>query len=329
MSIMPAVQATVFDVAEWERDAEFGVFPQGARAKDALFAPLPPPEPVIVGGKRYLFKKSKRSYPDQFWGEVIAYRVGCLMGLTVPPAFAATNSETGQSGALIEWFYLDGSERYVHGGDFMQVVRPGFDRERGEQHNLQDVALLMRALARGRALRADWRDWWAKALLFDALIGNTDRHQDNWGLLFAEPDEDEPPEVTPTRLAPLFDNGTSLGHELFPQHVHDWSDARWAAYISRGRHHIKWALDEQLPTRQHFELLRRVLREWPLDVSGLMECVAFDRDALHVAIEDLAKLPAPIPLTPERMKIALVLLERRHTLLKELLNDNPAPPRGA
>ena len=80
MATTALVQTAVFDVARWEQDAEFGVFPQGARAKDAVFAPLLPSEPVLVGGKRYLFKRSKRSYPDQFWGEVIAYRVGCLLG---------------------------------------------------------------------------------------------------------------------------------------------------------------------------------------------------------------------------------------------------------
>jgi hypothetical protein len=330
MTIRPLVQDHVFDVATWERDAEFGVFPQGARAKDALFAPVPAPEPVIVAGKRYLFKKSKRSYPDQFWGEVIAYRIGCLMGVRVPPAFVATNSETGQCGALIEWFYTDGVERYVHGGDFMQVVRHGFDRDKGTQHNLQDVALLMRALAQGRALHDDWRDWWARALLFDTLIGNTDRHQDNWGLLFAEPDTDEPQEIAPRRLAPLFDNGTSLGHELFPQKVQNWDEIRWQKYISKGGHHIKWDLVEDPPVKKHFDLLARVLSKWPaLNAIGLMQCISFDRAALHTAIMDLAELPSPVPLSPERMKIALGLLERRHALLKELLNDHLTPPRGA
>lgn len=61
MRIASLVQSAAFDVADWEADAEFGVFPQGARAKDAVFAPAAPPEPVLVGGKRYLFKRSKRS----------------------------------------------------------------------------------------------------------------------------------------------------------------------------------------------------------------------------------------------------------------------------
>lgn len=51
----PLVQLRAFDVAEWDVDAEFAVFPQGARAKDAVFAPDPAPDPVLVSGKRHLF----------------------------------------------------------------------------------------------------------------------------------------------------------------------------------------------------------------------------------------------------------------------------------
>ena len=118
MRIPPKIQAATIDVAEWEVDAEFGVFPQGARAKDAVFASAFPPDPAITPGRRYLFKRSKRSYPDQFWGEVVAYRIGSLMGLFVPPAFVAWNSETGISAALIEWFYSDGLEAFVMAGIF-------------------------------------------------------------------------------------------------------------------------------------------------------------------------------------------------------------------
>ena len=78
MRIVPKIQAAAFDVASWEVDAEFGVFPKGARAKDAVFAPETPPEPVIIRGHRYLFKRSRLCYPDQFWAEFVAYRIGCF-----------------------------------------------------------------------------------------------------------------------------------------------------------------------------------------------------------------------------------------------------------
>jgi HipA-like C-terminal domain len=327
MHIAPLIQTAAFDVADWEADAEFGVFPQGARAKDAVFAPATPSEPVLVGGKRYLFKRSKRSYPDQFWGEVIGYRVGCLMGLQVPPAFAAFNSRTGHSAALIEWFYRDGAEVFMLGGDFMQMVRKGFDRDRGTQHNLQDVELLLRVLAQTSALLQSWRQWWVDALLFDALIGNSDRHQDNWGLIFSMTKE-EPPALPRFRLAPLFDNGTSLGHERFPERVTGWSDARLDQYIANGTHHIKWSLRPGAVVQSHLALLRHALFHWRehIDRDLLRRRVAFSGNDLIECIADLLQVPIPVALTTERMQFVFRLLVRRHALLKALLNEPSEPP---
>jgi hypothetical protein len=56
MRIQPLLQSSLFDVADWQVDSEFAIFPQGARAKEAVFAPKVPADQVIVGGKRYLFK---------------------------------------------------------------------------------------------------------------------------------------------------------------------------------------------------------------------------------------------------------------------------------
>lgn len=326
MRIEPLIQGAAFDVADWEIDAEFGVFPQGARAKDAVFAPAAPPEPVLVGGKRYLFKRSKRSYPDQFWGEVIAYRVGCLMGLEVPPAFAAFNSRTGYSAALIEWFYRDGAELFALGGDFMQMLRKSFDRDRGTQHNLQDVERLMRALVHTGALSQNWRQWWAEALLFDALIGNSDRHQDNWGLIFDAVGR-EPPNMPPCQLAPLFDNGTSLGHERFPNRVAGWTDARLDQYIDKGTHHVKSSLSTEHGVQGHLSLLRYVLNHWGqhIDLDLLRGRIDFSQHDLILCIADLVHLPVAVPITAERMRFVCRLTVRRHALLRALLNA-PAEP---
>lgn len=317
MATTALVQTGVFDVADWEPDAEFGVFPQGARAKDAVFAPLVPPQPVLVGGKRYLFKRSKRSYPDQFWGEVIAYRVGCLLGVAVPPAFVAWHSQTGYCAALIEWFYRDGAERFVMGGDFLQQVQTDYDRERGTRHNLGLVGILMRALNRGATPVGDWRQWWVDALVFDALIGNTDRHQDNWGLVF----EQQVDKVVRCRLSPLFDNGTSLGHEYFADRVQGWADDQLLRYIGRGTHHIKWSLHDTPVINGHFALLKQAVWAWPHTLEKARSRLDFLPDALAMCCQDLVYLPAPVPLTAERMRFVLRLLERRHQLLIDTLND--------
>ena len=52
-----------------------------------------------------------------------------------------------------------------------------------------------------------WKRFVLKMLLFDFLIGNADRHQNNWAVLLGY--EDQKSELY-TRLCPLYDNGSSL-----------------------------------------------------------------------------------------------------------------------
>ncbi|MBS0423030.1 MAG: HipA domain-containing protein [Proteobacteria bacterium] len=306
------MQTTIFDVADWESDPEFGVFPQGARAKDAVFAPLLPPEPVLVPGKRYLFKRSKRSYPDQFWGEIIAYRISCLLGVKVPPTFAAWNSKTGHCAALSEWFYDENTESFVMAGDFLQMMHKDFDRKLGTLHNFEDNMVLLRMFSIRRILiEPHWCQWWVDALLFDALIGNTDRHQDNWGFIFTRSEHN-----ISCRLAPLFDNGTSLGHERFTDRVKLWSKNHFDRYIENGKHHLKWSLDD--PVQGHFELLKRAVDEWPDTRDAVCTKLNFSVGELSDVTGDLLRLDAAIPLSQERYAFILHLLKERLALLKAM-----------
>ncbi|CAG9931884.1 HipA domain-containing protein [Candidatus Nitrotoga arctica] len=316
MRIQPLIQSSLFDVADWQVDSEFAIFPQGARAKEAVFAPKAPADPVIVGDKRYLFKRSKRCYPDQFWGEVVAYRIGCLLGVEVPPAFVAYNSRTGHCAALIEWFYTDGVESLIMGGEFLQQIFPDFDRKHGTHHNVIENTWLMRSLSQ-QSLVTDWIQWWVHALLFDALIGNTDRHQDNWGLIFSFFNN-----KVKCKLTPLFDNGTSLGHERFPNKVKNWEDIDIGQYINNTKacHHVKWSREINGPViKGHFELLERALEEWPEMREEIRTKLNFSLDDMSEVVNSLSQINAPEPFSRDRITFVLRLLAHRYKRLKSLL----------
>jgi hypothetical protein len=307
-------QSSSFDVTEWDVDAEFAIFPQGARAKEAVFSPANPEENCLVPSKRYLFKRSKLSYPDQFWGEVVAYRIGCVFGVEVPPAFASWNSSNNTCGALIEWFYNDGEELCILAGDFLTQTQKEFDRELGTNHNLRDNEKLLRTLSSKKLIREnEWRQWWVNALAFDALIGNTDRHQDNWAILFRT----ENSSVSFARLSPLFDNGTSLGHERFTDRVRNWSEERLVRYINRGTHKVVWSLDEP-ELKGHFELLKRALDEWPETRPILAQNISrLNYEVLERSIEDLMYLSNPVPFSQERYEFICRILRIRLQYLQQ------------
>ena len=173
----------------------------------------------------------------------------------------------------------------------------------------------MRMMAQQGLLTVDWRRWWVDALMFDSLIGNTDRHQDNWGFLFTRGRR------TPAcRLTPLFDNGTSLGHERFPGRISGWTQERVERYVQEGTHHVHRSLEDPRDVRQHLDVLACVLAEWPETKSvTAMRIVDLQMDDIRKAIEDLPRLALPVPFEAARMDFVLRLLDIRLRNLKALL----------
>ena len=256
-----------------------------------------------------MFKKSVKRYPEQYWGEVVAYQVGEMLGVTVPPAYAAFNSKNGQCGALIEWFYVDGQASLVAGGNYMQYIHPEYDRKKGAEHNFRWVNLICRAIALQKISNENYEKYWAEAFLFDALIGNTDRHQDNWGYVFVKSNIDK----LQASLSPLFDNGTSLGHERFMDAVQAWQEQDYERYIAKGTHHMKW--DKADKTKcGHIDMVVKMVQTYPALREDLFNMISkFPIDALAYNLELLKKLNLPVPLSGERagMYLKLITLRRR------------------
>lgn len=305
----------MIDIAQWQVDDVYFNYPEGARSKNAFFPPPKLELGFVRPSRRYLFKRSDKRYPDQFWGEVVAYQVGGLLNVNVPPAYAAYNSNDGDCGALIEWFYDDGKASFIPGGQYMQRMMPDFDRKRGRQHNFHSIQVLGRAFAMLGQLDGSWEQNWAEAFLFDALIGNTDRHQDNWGCLYTRRKN----ATDRVSFAPLFDNGTSLGHERFPENVAKWSEADYQRYVNKGTHHVRWQKDDA-SCCGHIELLTRIADAFPFVVESLRHKIAaFDINALRQILDHLCGLALPIALTQNRKNLYIELIALRKNKIETAL----------
>ncbi|HBP40999.1 MAG: hypothetical protein ACTJG4_09565 [Vreelandella alkaliphila] len=315
----------VIDITGWDVHRDYEVFPVGARDKSLRVCPASPPYDFCLPGHRYLFKEAIKSaknsdkprYPNQYWAEVIAFHIGRLMGLTLPPVFIAIDSVRNEPGTVNEWFigYADSKEaRYFPGGDYLQRRISGFDRDKGRQHNLTTIIELSRLLERGGWLADDWREYWGLCLCFDALIGNTDRHQENWGVIWGE-------NGPSARYTPYFDNGTSLGHELqsrkMQSMMHDSHQLN--AYLRRGRHHMRWAKEDQnrLPLIQG---VAQYCQQFPIARPILIERLQrWCDDDLRKILNYLTCFDLPHPFTQQRADfVAFLTLTRRERLLQAL-----------
>ena len=111
---------------------------------------------------------------------------------------------------------------------------------KGLQHNFQTLSAIFDDLQAQSITELDWKVYWAKTFLFDTLIGNTDRHQDNWCVIEVSSVYDQAKNL---RLCPVFDNGTSMGHEIAATNFKKYDDIKILDhYVSRGWHHMKWQL---------------------------------------------------------------------------------------
>ena len=102
---MPQSSAQLVDVATWEIDEDFPIFPVGSKPKRLLRCPEPAPQPFLIPGHSYLFKIANGWRAQQLWSEMIASRIAAAVDLDVPPCFVALDSRTGELGALVEFFY--------------------------------------------------------------------------------------------------------------------------------------------------------------------------------------------------------------------------------
>ena len=319
MKLINQINTQPVNIAILHRDEEYPAYPEGARDKTLVYTSSIPPFKFLKANHKYLFKRSSHRYIEQFWTEILAYQLGLQMDITVPPTFVAFDSESNQCGALIEWFINNKDESYIPGGDYCELYIPNFDRKKGTQHNFETVSKIFKDLTyKYIESFIDWKSFWSKTFVFDALIGNTDRHQDNWGIILKQEHNNIKNETV--EISPVFDNGTSMGHEILAEDIHKFeSDEVMEKYISRGKHHIKWCLTDD--TKQgHFELLQKVAYKYPETLDVMKSCInKINENTFQIILEDLVKFDIPIRLSTERSKFMLKLLKFRHDKLKRIL----------
>ncbi len=313
----------VIDVSGWASEDNYSPYPEGARAKTAYISPesVAVEYPFLIPNHRYLFKESNPNYSEQYWVEIIAYMIGARASVAVPPAFISCDSINNKCGALIEWFYgypnEDCSSRYTMGGDFMTLLIPHYDRKRGKQHNFQTVDKLSHALSQDWDLKDNFVHYWAKIFIFDALIGNTDRHQDNWGVirynkegLFERP---------VAKFSPAFDNGTAMGHEILEKNFYKFKDFDYLKrYVDKGSHHMKWTLSDQ-DFLNFKEFTLKFLEKYPESRETMLRVLSFDMDVVAEAIVGLTNFDVITSLSEERAFFICKLLRYRHKQLTELV----------
>ncbi|MCM3389222.1 HipA domain-containing protein [Ureibacillus chungkukjangi] len=155
------------------------------------------------------------------WSEKICSEMGNYMGFSTHQVdigalliddesieYYGLNGKNAMNGTEVYgalcWSFLDETkDSLVEGADMIMDFDETYDRDilKGK-HEIYNFDLLYRLFYENGIL-----DNLFQMIIFDTLIGNTDRHQDNFGVIRDE-------ETGQQRFAPFYDNSSSLGREM-------------------------------------------------------------------------------------------------------------------
>ena len=165
--------------------------------------------------RRWLFKpiashtdRGQLVRTGEDWSEKLAGEIAAI--LEVPAAHVELARHHGEPGIVSA--DVTGGAHLVMGNEVLHGRNPEYPRSKGGKVPGYNYAAIVDALTARRVspptsdpAALDAVGVFAGYLVLDALIGNQDRHHENWALLSAG-DED--------RLAPSFDHASSLGFQL-------------------------------------------------------------------------------------------------------------------
>ncbi len=139
------------------------------------------------------------------WSEVVAAGVGRAVGVPVAEVSLATRADRF---GVVSRRVLDAPEdSLVHGNELL--AEGGIAGSGARDRAGYTVAAVMEVLAEvGPPVPGPFDGsfpWFSGYLILDALVGNTDRHQDNWAVIRGR---------SGSRLAPSFDHASCLGFQI-------------------------------------------------------------------------------------------------------------------
>lgn len=163
-----------------------------------------------------LFKQGRPGTGEN-WAERIACELASLLGL--PHAQYELAQYEDKQGVLSSSLVRNGA-RIIHGNELLSALITDYGQDdtpryRNTNHTLRRVVAYLRASSDLVGAPYGWRqtpnlrtaiDFFVGYLMFDAWIGNQDRHDENWGLLKTVEGN--------LFLAPSFDHGSSMARNL-------------------------------------------------------------------------------------------------------------------
>jgi hypothetical protein len=271
-------QISLTDISNWIIKRQFNT--GGTREK---FFCQNPKSNVEYFFKQSMFKEGKdgkegKDYKFEFWSEVIASKLGqCLgfemvdynvaiyenkIGCLCPSMLKPDSFENLEEGVnyliaknrnLIPELNQDKKASKFYTFD---LIEQAFEFHKFNEHLPKIIELI----------------------IFDTIISNGDRHQENWGFITKMVHE----ERKTAFFSPIYDSGSSLGRELSEEKIVSMlkNENQLNSYIDKGVSEIRW--EEGNKKISFFELVKKLLFKYPNETTTFITKVLDNYDKKQV-----------------------------------------------
>ncbi len=268
----------------------------------------------------YIAKTGHKWYPNESITEYLMNRLGEVFGLNMAKSRLVLIN--GQVRFLSRYFLRRGHDQLIHGAEifagyleddqFVEKIE-----EEGKARELFTLQFVENAVG---ALFPNEKDFvmheLVRLILFDALVGNNDRHFYNWGVIMALDGKNR------MRFAPVYDTARGLFWNDDDEKVRRRMVAGGTANIERylrkycdgSRPKLGWDGDEKL---NHFSLVRHIAEtEFYINKEELR--TTFSEDMLTAMLDTVDKDFSSL-MIPERIDLVKRCLQYRFNVIKELM----------
>lgn len=231
---------------DWLENEESGKFGSGASEKIWLVNPKTKEKGI------FKFPKVRKNgnITGEYYAEKIASELGKLLGIRCANIDIGTYK--GRIGSMSYNFVAD-NELLNEGINYIQEKYPNYNKDKfvdeitNEKYDIQML----------EKLNINIKDI-LNMVIFDALIGNSDRHHSNWGYIYHIDNK----KGLYSYFCPLYDNGSSLCSYVNEEDINSVlrDKTRYNALIdSKSKSSIGW--NSKRPIK-HFELIENICKNY-------------------------------------------------------------------
>lgn len=269
----------------------------------------------------YIAKVGHKHYPIESITEHLLNDLGTIFGLNMAESELACVHYSGKNQIrFFSKYFMDRrSQQLIHGADIYAAYLGDEEiiqqiEDANEERDLITVQEAMLAIAYLFPENNEIFAEYIKLLLFDALVGNNDRHFYNWGCIKSLSGDD-------TKFSPIYDTARGLLWNISDDQVSKWHGNKSMRVSKLNRYSIKsmpkvgWNGEERI---NHFDLVGLIFAD-ELGMSQETISNFYNVSKLEEAKEYILNGSFKTLFTTQRLELIVELLTLRFDTIKNII----------